>query len=178
MGLYEFKSQHFCPGVWPSPWKKRPLLGKEPDLLAQQDIHIWSSYMYWGWALGILHPHSPCLLHTEHLCTLPLPWHSLVYRKLTAAGKIVGKMADFPPLHHCLAWEGGGRARLDLIIWVTALLPNIAVVSQEHSYLRPLAPNMPQLTLGAKTEGEQSSIAERYKEGDAWAKKTKNLPAI
>lgn len=70
VGLYEFKPQHFCPGVWPSPWKKRRLLGKEPDLPTRQDIHAWSSYTSWRWELGILHPRSPCLLHTEaSLCS-------------------------------------------------------------------------------------------------------------
>lgn len=70
--LYEFKLQRFCPGVWPSPWKDRWLLGKEPDLPTQQDIHAWSSYTAWRWGLGILHPRSPCLLHTEaSLCSAP-----------------------------------------------------------------------------------------------------------
>ena len=70
VGLYEFKPQHFCPGVWPSPWKKGLLLGKEPDLPTRQDIHAWSSYASWRRGLGILHPRSPCLLHTEaSLCS-------------------------------------------------------------------------------------------------------------
>lgn len=113
-----------------------------------------SSYTFWRWELGILHPRNPCLLHTElcALCALPLPRCSPVYRKCPAAGKIVDKVAVIPLLH-CSHWERGERTRLCHIFWVITLTSLVVMVSpwhlcmQWHLYMqwqpqRPLVPGL------------------------------------
>lgn len=170
MGLWEFKLQNFCPGVWPSPWKKRWLLGKEPDLPTRQDIHASLPTHSGDGNLGCCTHAAPASCILRHLCALPLPWCSPVYRKLPAAGKVVDKLAVIPLLH-CSDWERGERTRLCLMFWVITPTPWLLWCPSDtcacsgtsmcnDNYRRPLVPGLPQLNFGAEIDQEQFSLDE------------------
>lgn len=144
------------------------MLGKEPDLPTRQDIHAWSSYTSWRWGLGILHPRSPCLLHTEaSLCSAlalaqpspqkaPCSWQNSWHN---------GCYPTSPPLPS-LGEETKSKAGSHILSCCSTTHP-VAVASQGHRHLciqRQLAgainPWHISTRLGAGTEGEQSSLAE------------------